>query len=153
MLFRSVAKLFNMVQPDMAVFGEKDYQQLMVIKSLVDSLHYPIDILSSPTMRDADGLAISSRNQYLTKQERDRAPLLHAALVAARSDTLRGDPLDKIERSGISALKKHGFEPDYFAIRTADDLTKPTDAGSPLIVLAAAHLGSTRLIDNLRVDR
>lgn len=149
-----VAKLFNIVQPDVALFGEKDYQQLLVIRRLVADLDFPIEVVGVPTVREADGLAMSSRNGYLTATERGTAPNLHRVLrrVAARLSGGEAD-LGRIEREAVAELDSLGFRTDYVSIRAALDLREPAPGESDLIVLAAARLGKTRLIDNLRVSR
>ena len=148
-----VAKLFHIVQPDAAVFGEKDFQQLTIIRRMVRELCMPIDIVAAPTVRDADGLAMSSRNQYLTAEERARAPIIYRTLqAAARSLSAGEEDYGKIERSGIDALEREGLRPDYFAVRCAQDLSAPEPARH-LVVLTAARLGKARLIDNLQVRR
>ncbi len=148
-----VAKLFHIVEPDAAVFGEKDFQQLTIIRRMVRELCMPIDIVSAPTVRDADGLAMSSRNQYLTAEERARAPIIYRTLqAAARSLSAGEEDYGKIERSGIDALEREGLRPDYFAVRCAQDLSPPESARH-LVVLTAARLGKARLIDNLQVRR
>lgn len=146
-----VAKLFNLVEPDVAVFGRKDYQQLLVIRRMVRDLAYPIEIIAAPTRREADGLAMSSRNQYLSASERSRAALIHATLVRMREAALRGEPASATEAAAEASLREHGFDPDYAAIRRADDLGPPAQ-GVPKIALIAARLGTTRLIDNLAID-
>ena len=149
-----VAKLFNIVQPDVAVFGEKDFQQLTVIRRMVADLCVPVQVVGAPTMREADGLAMSSRNQYLDAAERALAPRIHAELARAR-DRLSSGEADAaaIEREGAAALAAAGFRVDYFSVRRAIDLQPPTAADRDLVVLAAARLGRARLIDNLRVAR
>jgi pantoate--beta-alanine ligase len=148
-----VTKLFNIAMPDVAVFGQKDYQQLLVIRQLTRDLCLPIEILAAPIVRDEDGLALSSRNQYLSADERRRAPALHGCLQAARQRILDGDRhWQRIEAAALDSLKSAGFEPDYFAVRSAEDLTVPGDAPDQLVLLVAARLGTTRLIDNVRVD-
>jgi pantoate--beta-alanine ligase len=154
--FRGVAtvvlKLFNLVQPDVAVFGEKDYQQLVIIRRLVADLALPLRIHGVPTVREPDGLALSSRNGYLAPEERARAALLHAELCAA-AKALRGDERDfaRIERERLEALRAHGFQPDYVAIRRPHDLAVPGPDDRNFVILAAARLGRTRLIDNVQV--
>jgi len=148
-----VTKLFNIVAPDAAVFGEKDFQQLAVIRRLVRDLCLPIDIIGAPIVRDPDGLALSSRNQYLSPAERRLAPGLHQALDAARRRVEAGDrSWAAIEAEACAVLEAVGFEPDYVAVRRALDLLPPdgADAAADLVVLGAARLGRTRLIDNLR---
>jgi pantoate--beta-alanine ligase len=148
-----VTKLFNIVRPDVAVFGRKDYQQLLVIRRLTSDLRFPIEIVDAPTAREPSGLAMSSRNQYLDAAERDRAAMIHATLESMRAAKRRGEPLASIEAEAEAALRGAGFAPDYAVIRRAEDLGMPV-AGSPqpLIGLIAARLGATRLIDNLLLD-
>jgi pantoate--beta-alanine ligase len=147
-----VAKLFHIVEPDVAVFGEKDFQQLTVIRRMVVDLCMPITIIAAPTVRDPDGLAMSSRNQYLTDEERSRAPLIHHTLLAA-VERLRAGERDfaAIERAAVETLEQSGFRPDYFSVRRADDLTLPVADTRHLVVLVAARLGRARLIDNLQL--
>jgi pantoate--beta-alanine ligase len=146
-----VTKLFHIVEPDVAVFGEKDFQQLTIIRRMVADLCMPIAIIAAPTVREPDGLAMSSRNQYLTDEERRKAPVIHQLLHAA-VDRLRAGDRDfaSIERSGVQALEHSGFRPDYFAVRRADDLSTPDANTRHLVVLVAARLGRARLIDNLQ---
>jgi pantoate--beta-alanine ligase len=149
-----VAKLFHIVEPDLAVFGEKDFQQLTVIRRMVAELCMPIEIVAAPTVRDADGLAMSSRNQYLTVAERALAPKIYATLQAAAQRVRSGDgDFTSIERSGFQALESAGFRPDYFSVRQAADLAPATPAARELVVLTAARLGRSRLIDNVQVTR
>jgi pantoate--beta-alanine ligase len=146
-----VAKLFNLVQPDIAVFGRKDYQQLLVIRRLTRDLAYPIEIVDAPTLREANGLAMSSRNQYLDPEQRERAATIYATLQWMR-ETVRSGSQDwpAIEAAAEKKLREAGFEPDYAVVRNADDLGAPNaGAVGGLIALIAARLGSTRLIDNL----
>jgi len=154
--FRGVAtvvtKLFNIVSPDVAVFGEKDFQQLLVIQQLVKDLNLPIEIIGEPTIREGDGLALSSRNQYLSKQERMIAPKLYEVLSETRERILMQNmDLTDLEQAAIMLLEQHGFAPDYVAIRDAATLAEPDNPTNLLVILAAARLGQTRLIDNLRV--
>jgi len=147
-----VTKLFNIVAPDVAVFGEKDFQQLVVIRRLVRDLCLPIEVIGGAIVRDHDGLALSSRNQYLSPEERQRAPQLHSALCAARTRIVDGERRwEQIEAEGMRALARDGFEPDYFAVRGAGDLLAPQEGDEDLVVLTAARLGTTRLIDNVKV--
>ena len=149
-----VAKLFSIVQPDVAVFGEKDFQQLTVIRRMVVDLCLPVRIVGAPTMREADGLAMSSRNQYLEPPERERAPLIHAALQRVVARIAAGDAdLAALEREGAESLARAGFRVDYFSVRRAEDLLAPGPGDRDLVVLAAARLGRARLIDNLRASR
>jgi pantoate--beta-alanine ligase len=149
-----VAKLFHIVEPHVAVFGEKDFQQLTVIRRMVAELCMPVEIVAAPTVRDADGLAMSSRNQYLTAAERALAPQIYAALQAAAQRLHSGESdFTSIERGGFQALESAGFRPDYFAVRQAVDLSAALPTVRELVVLAAARLGKARLIDNVRVSR
>jgi pantoate--beta-alanine ligase len=147
-----VAKLFHVVEPDVAVFGEKDFQQLTIIRRMVADLCLGVRIIAAPTVRESDGLAMSSRNQYLTDEERRKAPVIHQTLLAAIARLRAGDSdFAGIERAGTEALERAGFNPDYFAVRSAGDLGSP-DAGTlHLVVLVAARLGRARLIDNLQL--
>src|SRR5450631_79310 len=147
-----VAALFNIVEPDIAVFGEKDFQQLTIIRQMVADLLFAIEIVAAPTVREPDGLAMSSRNQYLTREERKIAPQLYAALQKAVARLCAANvDFASIERAASQELAAAGFQPEYFSIRDARDLSAPT-AGSPdLVVLAAARLGKARLIDNLKI--
>lgn len=155
--FRGVAtvvcKLFHMVQPDLALFGEKDYQQLLVIRRLVEDLAIPIEIVGVPTVREADGLAMSSRNGYLSADERARAPALYQTLRAAADALTAGQAVAAVEHQAAQALAAKGLRPDYVSVRRSQDLAEPGDQDPELVVLAAAYLGRARLIDNLRVRR
>jgi pantoate--beta-alanine ligase len=146
-----VLKLFNMVRPDIAVFGKKDYQQLLVIRSMVRQLALPIEMISAETVRDATGLALSSRNGYFNESQRAEAAQLHAALkkmvVAAKSG--RAD-WQTLEHEAQDFLRSRGWQTDYVEIRRQNDLGPPSMA-EPLVALAAARLGGTRLIDNLEI--
>jgi pantoate--beta-alanine ligase len=148
-----VHKLFNIVQPHRAVFGQKDYQQLMVIRQMVRQMALPIEILACATTRAADGLALSSRNGYLSASERAEAPRLHALLqqMGQRARTEGLDALPAIEAQAHSALVARGWLPDYLCIRRLADLQQPAAPDEPLVALAAARLGATRLIDNLEI--
>jgi pantoate--beta-alanine ligase len=149
-----VAKLFHIVEPDVAVFGEKDFQQLTVIRRMVEDLCIPVRVIGAPTVRDADGLAMSSRNQYLTPQERSIAPRIHEILTATAKRLASGDnEFAGLESAGCQALVAAGFRPDYFAVRQAVDLSAPKPDTSHLVVLTAARLGKARLIDNVQVKR
>jgi pantoate--beta-alanine ligase len=148
-----VNKLFSLVQPDIAVFGQKDFQQLKVIERMVRDLALPVKVMAGPTLRDADGLALSSRNQYLTPAERTRAPQLAAALKQMKALFGQGHARAAIEQAAAARLQRAGFVPDYIVIRREEDLAEPTeDERTGLVALAAARLGSTRLIDNLSFD-
>ncbi len=147
-----VMKLFQIVQPQTALFGKKDYQQLMVIRNLVQELNLPIEIVPGDTVRAADGLALSSRNGYLSAVEKAEAPRLYRLLERIAA-ALRGGSRDfaGLEQATIAELQSHGWIPDYIAVRNRTDLQLPAFHDSGLVVLAAAQLGSTRLIDNLEV--
>ncbi|HTT02265.1 MAG TPA: pantoate--beta-alanine ligase [Steroidobacteraceae bacterium] len=148
-----VTKLFNIVEPDMAVFGEKDYQQLTIIRRIVADLCMPVEIIAAPTVRESDGLAMSSRNQYLTAAERSIAPQIFAALQRAAALLSSGESdFAAIEHKGSAALASAGLHPDYFAVR-ARDLSAPRADSRELVVLTAARLSRARLIDNLQVTR
>ncbi|HEY2345871.1 MAG TPA: pantoate--beta-alanine ligase [Xanthomonadaceae bacterium] len=147
-----VARLFNMAQPDVAVFGQKDYQQLQVIGYLVRDLAFPIEIVAAPIARADDGLALSSRNQYLSTAERAVAPEIHATLLAMRAGVRAGQPLPAIEAAAAARLSAAGFAVDYAAIHRIDLGQPAADERSGLVALVAARLGSTRLIDNLILD-
>jgi pantoate--beta-alanine ligase len=149
-----VCKLFNMVQPDLAVFGRKDYQQLLVIRRMVTDLALPVRIVGIDTHRDDDGLAMSSRNGYLSAEERRIAPALHAALRDV-ADLLRRGAQDTIalELQAAQRIDAAGLRTDYVAVRRASDLLPPDPGDRDLVVLAAAYLGQARLIDNLEVVR
>jgi pantoate--beta-alanine ligase len=147
-----VARLFNQVQADVAMFGRKDYQQLAVIRYLVGDLAFPIEIMAGDTLREADGLAMSSRNQYLTEQQRTVAPTIHRVLQAMRDAWHAGMPREGIEAIADQFLRAAGFVPNYAVIRRPD-FSEPADGeGGALIALVAARLGTTRLIDNLEFD-
>ncbi|MGA2562608.1 MAG: pantoate--beta-alanine ligase [Steroidobacteraceae bacterium] len=148
-----VAKLFGIVAPDVSVFGEKDYQQFLLIRRMTLDLALPVEVIGAPTVRANDGLALSSRNRYLTSAERVRAPAIYQALRAAVLRIDAGDrDYEAIESAGREALERAQMAPDYFSIRSAADLSAPADA-CDLIVLTAARLGRSRLIDNLRASR
>jgi pantoate--beta-alanine ligase len=147
-----VAKLFNAVRPHFAVFGEKDYQQLLVVRRMVDDLCMPVEIIGVPTIREEDGLAMSSRNTYLTLEEREHAPALYQTLQWLGGQVESGTrDYNNLVAQGMAMLEESGFRPDYVAIRRAEDLNLPQATDFRLIILAAAWLGSTRLIDNLAV--
>jgi len=149
-----VAKLLIAAMPDIAIFGEKDYQQLLVIKRLVRDLALPIRIVGGPTVREKDGLALSSRNVYLSPAERKSAPVLHRTLRESALAIARGDPLAEVMAKGKAAIERAGFAIDYFEARHAETLAPiagPQEG--PIRLLVAAKLGTTRLIDNLGVPR
>ena len=146
-----VLKLFNIAQPQIAVFGKKDYQQLLIVKNMVRQLALPIDIIGAETVREDQGLAMSSRNAYLTPQQRQEALRLHASLRAIAAAIRLGQrDLGNLERTAVHELTAHGWKPDYVSVRRQDNLGEPL-LGTPLVVLAAARLGNTRLIDNLEL--
>lgn len=144
--------LFNIVRPDTAVFGEKDYQQLLIIRRMAADLHHATQIMSAATIRDPDGLALSSRNSYLSTNERRTAGQLYASLSAARDMIVSGNgEFAAIERLMEERLTAAGFRVDYFTVRRARDLGEPMAGDRELVILAAAWLGKTRLIDNIKV--
>jgi pantoate--beta-alanine ligase len=146
-----VVKLLCLVQPDVAIFGEKDYQQLTVIRRVVQDLNLPVTIVGAPTVRAEDGLALSSRNRYLSIEERATAPAIYRALDKARRRLEAGDTAyASIEAEGLAAIGAAGIKPDYFEVRTAARLERPTEGDVHLVVLAAGRLGKARLIDNLQ---
>jgi pantoate--beta-alanine ligase len=148
-----VCKFFNMVQPDLAVFGEKDYQQLLVIRRMVADLAIPIEILGMATVREDDGLAKSSRNSYLSFEQRALAPKLYQTLRMTADAILAGDrDFVKLERNAQKYLNSLGFLSDYYTIRNARNLMPATPEVNGLVILAAAYLENTRLIDNLLVE-
>lgn len=154
--FRGVAtvvcKLFNMVQPDIALFGEKDWQQLTVIRRMAADLNIPVEIVGVPTVREAGGLAMSSRNGYLSVEEKNLAVTLYRCLRATQSALEAGGrDFPKLEAAQLDTLREAGFRPDYFAIRRLADLGEPAADEREFVVLAAAWLGKARLIDNLKV--
>lgn len=147
-----VARLFAIVQPDVAVFGQKDFQQQLVIRFMVEDLHLPIKIVTGPIVREPDGLAMSSRNQYLDATERTLAPRLHAEIEAIGQalQTGRRD-YDALQSAATDALERAGFRVDYVQIRRSQDLAKPDRDCDEIVVLAAVFLGAARLIDNVVV--
>ena len=156
--FRGVAtvvlKLFNIVQPDAAVFGKKDYQQLMVLRNMTRQLALPIENIGGETVRAADGLALSSRNGYLTPAERAEAPRLNRLLNAIRADILAGErDFAKLEQATTAELDNAGWKTDYVAVRRQSDLQRPEAGDKALVVLAASRLGVPRLIDNQEIQR
>lgn len=154
--FRGVAtvvlKLFNMVRPHSAIFGKKDYQQYIVLRDMVRQFALPIEIIPADTVRAPDGLALSSRNNYLSPKERAEAPRLYRALCRAQEEIAAGARDDqRIELDVMSELAHHGWKPDYVAVRRQADLQPPKNGDGDLVVLAAARLGKTRLIDNVEI--
>lgn len=148
-----VARLFNLVQPQLAVFGEKDRQQLAVIRRMSEDLAFPVEIVGVATRREPDGLAMSSRNRYLSERERSVAPALYRGLRAA-AEALAGGRRDfvAIQQAGMENVRLAGMEPEYFEIRRRDGLEPAEPGDTALVLLAAARLGRARLIDNLAVD-
>jgi len=155
-----VLKLFSCVQPRVAVFGKKDYQQLMIVRQMASQFALPVEIVPAETIRAEDGLALSSRNIYLSASERAEAPALQRQLSAMREQVLglkekTVSALMDIEAKALTQMQTRGWEPDYMAIRQQGDLAKPTqanlDSGQPLVIVTAAKLGKTRLIDNLEI--
>ncbi len=148
-----VSKLFNMVLPDLAVFGQKDFQQLAVVRTMVRDLNMPVQIIGEPIVRAEDGLALSSRNGYLTTDERTTAPVLHRTLQQLAEAIRNGErDYSALLASGHQRLQTAGLRPDYLEVRNALDLSPVTADSRELVILAAAYLGKTRLLDNLLVD-
>ncbi|WP_420554838.1 pantoate--beta-alanine ligase [Neptuniibacter marinus] len=155
--FRGVAtvvcKLFGMVQPDVAIFGEKDFQQLMVIRRMTEDLSLPVEIQGAPIARNDKGLALSSRNGYLTPSELEIAPLLNQTLQTAKTAIVSGNKaFNEIEEQSQATLEAAGFKRDYYKICRRSDLQPATDTDHQIIILAAAYIGAARLIDNLQID-
>ncbi|MFZ4125424.1 MAG: pantoate--beta-alanine ligase [Rickettsiales bacterium] len=147
-----VMKLLNQIKPDVALFGEKDYQQLCVIRRLVTDLNVEIEIIGVPTVREKDGLAMSSRNQYLTAEERKIAPILHKTLLESAKAIAQGDAIKEVLEEAKQRLLVAGFHKvDYLELREEESLVPLAQYGVPARLLVAAHLGATRLIDNVRV--
>jgi pantoate--beta-alanine ligase len=149
-----VMKLMACVQPRVAVFGKKDYQQLMIVRRMCHQFALQTDIVAAETVRDADGLALSSRNRYLTEAERGEAPMLAVTLARLRDAVHTGErDFKRLERDAMGSLAARGWQPDYVAVRKRADLIAPAphETDAPLVVLAAARLGATRLIDNLEI--
>ncbi|MCX7170841.1 MAG: pantoate--beta-alanine ligase [Proteobacteria bacterium] len=154
--FRGVAtvvqKLFNITQPQVAVFGKKDYQQMLVLSNMARDLALPIEIVAAETVRAPDGLALSSRNGFLSPQERAEAPRLHRLLEGLRHAIQAGNhDFPRLEADAMAELRAHGWIPDYIAVREKTGLKSPSAHDTGLVILGAALLGSTRLIDNLEV--
>lgn len=148
-----VSKLFNMVQPDLAIFGQKDFQQLAVIKSLVHDLNMPVQIIGEPTVRAADGLALSSRNGFLNEQQRSVAPVVYRGLTQIGEAIKQGvRDFPALIDTQIKQLETAGLRPDYLEIREARTLRPATPEDRDLVILVAAYLGTTRLIDNLHIN-
>jgi pantoate--beta-alanine ligase len=149
-----VCKLLNIVQPDLAVFGQKDFQQLRVIQRMVRDLNIPVKVKTMPTFRGPDGLAMSSRNSYLTPKQKATAPELYQALLAAKDAVLANSlGFTEIEHQQIARLRCSGFDPEYFAICRSQDLRPAKSDDTDLVILVAAKLGKTRLIDNIEFSK
>ena len=149
-----VLKLFNMVQPDYAIFGEKDFQQLLVIRRMVSDLKLPIEIIGAAIKREPDGLAMSSRNNYLNLLERGKSRLLSETLLSLRHQIEQGHGIEKAQRNAVETLQNHGFVVDYVTLREATGLDNVSNddilSNRELVILAAARMGKTRLIDNIK---
>ena len=147
-----VCKLFNIIRPRWAYFGEKDYQQFAIIKKMVADLMMPIEVLPLPTFRESNGLALSSRNAYLSSAQKELAPRLYQILQQCREKILAASqPFRPLEQAAMTELKNYGFAPDYFSIRETDTLAEAKNHNSPLRIFVAAGLGKCRLIDNIAV--
>ena len=145
-----ISRLFNIIQPDVAIFGQKDYQQQLIIRHLVEDLQLPLQIVLGPIQRELDGIAISSRNQYLSKEERSIAPILYSVLQGIGKDLQTGKQnYAELEQQAIDVLNNVGFQAEYVAIREAEKLTFPNKDNNDIVVLGAVRLGTTRLIDNI----
>ena len=154
--FRGVAtvvlKLFNLVMPHSAIFGKKDYQQYIVLRDMVRQFALPIEIIPAETVRAPDGLALSSRNAYLSPEERREAPRLYQVLNKVRAELEAGArDFQRLDQEAMTELTRHGWQPDYVAVRRQADLRQPTERDRELVVLAAARLGRPRLIDNIEI--
>lgn len=147
-----VNKLFNLVQPQRAFFGEKDYQQLLLVKKMVADLNMPVKIEPVATLREKDGLAMSSRNTRLSPEQRSRAAGLYKILQDVKQQLKTDEPVQNIENRAMDELRSRGFEPEYVSVRHCSNLKPATDKAEKWRVLGAARLGDVRLIDNLRVD-
>ncbi|MFQ6372612.1 pantoate--beta-alanine ligase [Shewanella sp. YIC-542] len=148
-----VCKLFNIVQPDIALFGRKDYQQLQIIRTMVEDLSMPVEVMGVDTVREPSGLALSSRNGYLTAEERAKAPALKRTLDDLAERIQHGNTIADALAHANTALQQAGLRPDYVEIRHAHTLAPVTDTDKELVILAAAYLGKARLIDNLVFNR
>jgi len=149
-----VLRLLNIVSPDVAVFGQKDYQQLLIVRRMVSDLHIPAEILAAPTGREKNGLALSSRNQYLDETQLEIAPQIYAALMRCAEELVENQKAySELEARGAEDLRAAGLDVEYFSIRKAADLSAPDVDTSGLVVLVAARLGEARLIDNILVKR
>lgn len=149
----AVIKLFNIVQPQLAVFGKKDYQQLHIIRELVQQLNVPVEIAAVDTIRAPDNLALSSRNRYLTREERVEATRLYQVLSRVKQEVEgRRINFHELEENAKETLRTHGWKVDYIAVRNRDTLAPALEVDRKMVVLGAARLGKTRLIDNLEID-
>lgn len=148
-----VNRLFNLVAPDVAIFGKKDYQQWLVVRLMVADLGLPVEIVGADTVRETDGLALSSRNRYLSAAEREQAPVLYRTLQDIVQRIQDGAAPATAEAAALETLRQNGFRPDYVSVRRAPDLAEPSAADRNLVALAAAWLGRTRLIDNVEFNR
>lgn len=146
-----VLRLFNLVSPDVAVFGQKDFQQLWLIRRMVADLHLPVRIEGMPVYRDVDGLAMSSRNRYLNPAQRAASALIHRVLQDSRTALQQGGEIDRVLAEGRARLEEGGFAVQYLELRRQEDLQSATGLHEPVVLLAAARIGSTRLIDNLTI--
>jgi pantoate--beta-alanine ligase len=147
-----VLKLLNCVRPAVAVFGKKDYQQLMIVRGMVRQFNLPVEIVAAETVREADGLAMSSRNSYLGPAERAEAPALQRTLSRVKARLRNGErDFDALGADAMRELAAAGWKPDYVEVRRQDDLARPERGDTRLVVLGAARLGGTRLIDNVEV--
>ncbi len=145
-----VLKLFNIVQPDSAIFGEKDFQQLLLIRKMVADLNLPVDIVAGETVRETDGLAMSSRNQYLDRQQRSLAPKLYEQLLLIKQQIIAGEyDFNLLKQHAVTQLQAFGFEPDYVDICRESDLERAQEGDKCLRIFVAARLGQARLIDNI----
>lgn len=151
-----VCKLFNMVMPRVAVFGEKDFQQLQVVKHMTRDLNLHVEIVGAPTAREANGLAMSSRNNYLTAEERSQAGLIYQQLSSVADQILAGSrDYAALEQQAMATLAESGFNPEYFTVREGCSMQLPSESATPesLVILTAAFLGKARLIDNLQITQ
>ena len=148
-----VLKLFNMVRPHSAIFGKKDYQQYLVLRDMVRQFALPIEIIPAETVRADDGLALSSRNRYLSAEQRREAPRLYQTLAHIRDQLMRGSrEFQRLELEGMATLARNGWRLDYIAVRRQADLQPPEPGDTELVIVAAARLGTTRLIDNVELS-
>ena len=155
--FRGVAtivcKLFNIVQPDIAVFGQKDFQQLLVIRTMVEDLSMPIEIIGVETIREESGLAMSSRNGYLSSEQKQQAAQIKRSLDAMAQSLKAGNAIDSVIAQAQTELSEAGFKHDYLDVRNANTFAIANDTDKELVILVAAYMGTTRLIDNILVSR